>query len=115
MRLRLLSESFPSCLQLKQLKQCYKQISSMIVPRPGNVGMKEDEEVQMMVEKERMGYMCELEEMEKTGLREEQNEEEIGSEKVVVVKAQSGHLFFLLALLLSVALLAIGFLVSQVN
>ena len=87
----------------------------MIVPRPGNVGMKEEEEVEMMVEKERMGYMCELEEMEKTGLREEQNEEEIVSEKVVVVKAQSGHLFLLLALLLSVALLAIGFLVSQVN
>ena len=85
----------------------------MIVPKPVNVGMKEEEEVQMMVEKERMGYMCELE--EKTGLREEQNEEEIGSAKVVVVKAQSGHLFLLLALLLSVALLAIGFLVSQVN
>ena len=54
MRLRLLSESFPSCLQLKQLKQCYKQIPSMIVPKPGNVGTKEEEEVQMMVE---IGFM----------------------------------------------------------
>ena len=44
----------------------------------------------------------------------EEVRERVDEEEVKSVLGQSGHLFLILALLLSVALLAIGFLVSEV-
>ena len=70
------------------------------------------------VEMERTGYVQpEGEWTEKTGLRDEEDkvDEDEEERRVDEVVGQTGHLSLLLALLLSVALLSIGFLVKQVS
>ena len=90
----------------------------MRVPKAGNGGMRGEEVT--MLEMERTDYVQrEREEMDKTGLRDKEDkqvdEDEEEGRRVDKVVGQSGHLYLLLALLLSVALLAIGFLVRQVS
>ena len=94
----------------------------MRVPKAGNGGMRGEEVT--MLQMERTDYVQrEREGMEETGLRdeedkqvdEEEEEEEEEERRVDKVVGQSGHLYLLIALLLSVALLAIGFLVRQVS
>ena len=90
----------------------------MRVPKAGN-GEMMGEEVTML-EMERTDYVQrEREGMEETGLRDEEDkqvdEDEEEGRRVDKVVGQSGHLYLLIALLLSVALLAIGFLVRQVS
>ena len=91
----------------------------MRVPKAGNGGRRGEEVT--MLEMERTDYVQrEREGMEETGLRDEEDkqvdeEEEEEERRVDKVVGQSGHLYLLIALLLSVALLAIGFLVRQVS
>ena len=92
----------------------------MRVPKAGNGEMSGEEEVTMVVEMERAAddMHPEGEVMEKTGLRDEEGKEEDDDEeerRVDEVIGRTGHLSLLLALLISVALLAIGFLVKQVS
>ena len=108
----------------------------MRVPKAGNnVEMAEEEEQEMIVEMERTGHVRqEREGVENTRLRdmegkESEDEEDRRADKEVglidkspcnnanhlLEVGQSGHLSLLIALLLCVALLAIGFLVKQVT
>ena len=92
----------------------------MRVPKAGNGEMSGEEELTMVVEMERIAddMQPEGDAMEKTGLREEEGMDEKEDEeerRVDEVIGRTGHLSLLLALLISVALLAIGFLVKQVS
>ena len=93
----------------------------MRVPKAGNGEMSGEERVTMVVEMERTAddMHPEGEAMEKTGLRDEEGKEEEEEDeeekRVEEVIGRTGHLSLLLALLISVALLAIGFFVKQVS
>ena len=70
---------------------------------------EKEEKMEMVGQEERDLFLSRFEGTEE--VRERVDEEEV---KAGHVLGQSGHLFLILALLLSVALLAIGFLVSEV-
>ena len=89
----------------------------MRVPKAGNNMERTEEEQEMIVDMERTGQVQqEREGVENTRLREgeEDKKEEEEDRRADKEVGQSGHLTLLIALLLSVALLAIGFLVKQV-
>ena len=90
----------------------------MRVPKAGNNMERTEEEQEMIVDMERTGQVQqEREGVENTRLREKEEEdkkEEEEDRRADKEVGQSGHLTLLIALLLSVALLAIGFLVKQV-
>ena len=71
--------------------------------------MEKEEKEEMVGQEERDLFLSGFEGTEDVGERVDEEESKSGH-----VLGQSGHLFLILALLLSVALLAIGFLVSEV-